>query len=49
MIIFDQLDSAVAVVAGAASKPEDHVRLIITLILQVPIGAFMNAFVHGPV
>ena len=47
MIIFDKLDSLVSVIAGAAHKPEDHVRLIVTLILQIPIGVFMNNFVNG--
>jgi hypothetical protein len=47
MIIFDELDSFVSMIAAAAHKPDDHVRLIVTLMLQIPIGVFMNHFVKG--
>ena len=45
MIIADQLDSFIKSIAGSVNKPEDHIRLTVCMILQVPIGVFMNRFV----
>ena len=35
-------------IADAVSKPEDHVRLIMCLVLQTPIGFILNTFVTSP-
>ena len=45
MIIVDQLDSIVISVANLINTPEDQIRLLICMFLQIPIGIFMNMFV----
>jgi len=45
MIIVNQLDSFIRIIGNSVNKPEDHVRLVVCMILQIPIGIFMNIFV----
>lgn len=48
MIIVDQLDAVVQSIAQAVDKPEDHVRLVICLVLHTPLGFFFNTFITSP-
>ena len=42
------MDGIIDQVAVLVSKPTDHTRLIICLVLQAPIGWFLNIFVTSP-
>ena len=49
MIVWDQCDQIVAVLAGAFGKPDDHVRLLFCMVLQMPIGLFINLYLRQAV
>ena len=42
MIIYDMLDSVVGAICKALGKPEDQIKLVLMLLLNLPLGLFMN-------
>lgn len=48
MIVWDQLDSAVEAIASSFGKPNDHIRLLVCMVLQTPIGIIMHLFIKDP-
>lgn len=42
--LHEQVESLVNIIATAVSKPEDHTRMIVSIILAYPMGWFMNIF-----
>ena len=48
LAIYTALDRLVHFIATSVQKPEDHTRMILCLVLQTPIGWFMNMFITKP-
>ena len=45
--LVDQLDSAIGGLASSIGKPEDQIRLMLTIYMGYPLGAILNLFVRG--
>lgn len=45
--LVDQLDSAIGGLASSLGKPDDQIRLMITMYMGYPLGAILNVLVRG--